>query len=304
MKFFKNALVYRLNRDLAFSAEEMQPQLEAFRFSPVGSQDVSRTGWVSPLVDDSDMLAHGVAGQLLLKIRKEEKILPAAVIGKGVAEKVAKLEAEQSRKLKKTERDSIKDEVLQSLLPRAFTKDSFIQIWIDTKNSLIIVDAASARKAEDALELLRKTLGSLPVVPLTLETPVELTLTGWVSDGNLPAGFALGDRATLKAVLEDGGVLKSQRQDLVSDEIATHIAAGKLVTELALDWKERIQFTLTDAAAIKRIRFSDVLTEQNSDIDREDVAQRADADFLLMTGELSALISNLVMALGGEAKRD
>ena len=303
MKFFKNALVYRLNRDLAFSAEEMQPQLEAFRFSPVGSQDVSRTGWVSPLVDDSDMLVHDVGGQLLLKIRKEEKILPAAVIAKGVAEKVAKLEAEQSRKLKKTERDSIKDEVLHSLLPRAFTKDSFTQIWIDTKNSLIIVDAASARKAEDALALLRKTLGSLPVVPLTLESPIELTLTEWVRAGDLPAGFALGDRATLKAVLEDGGVLKSQKQDLVSDEIATHIAAGKLVTELALDWQERIQFTLTDAAAIKRIRFSDVLTQQNDDIDREDVAQRADADWLLMTGELSALIGDLVAALGGEAQR-
>lgn len=303
MKFFKNALVYRLNRDLAFSAEEMQPQLEAFRFSPVGSQDVSRTGWVSPLVDDSDMLVHNVGGQLLLKIRKEEKILPAAVIAKGVAEKVAKLEAEQSRKLKKTERDSIKDEVLHSLLPRAFTKDSFTQIWIDTKNSLIIVDAASARKAEDALALLRKTLGSLPVVPLTLETPVELTLTGWVRDGDLPAGFALGDRATLKAVLEHGGVLKSQKQDLVSDEIGNHIAAGKLVTELALDWQERIQFTLSDDAAIKRIRFSDVLTQQNDDIDREDVAQRADADWLLMTGELSALIGDLVAALGGEAKR-
>lgn len=76
------------------------------------------------------------------------------------------------------------------------------------------------------------------------------------------------------------------------------------MTELALDWQERIQFNLTDAAAIKRIRFADELTEQNDDIDREDVAQRADADWLLMTGELSAMISNLVVALGGEAKRD
>ena len=303
MNFFKNALVYRLNRNIPLDAAELQKQMESFTFSPVGSQDMAKSGWVPALVDGTDNLVHEVNGQLLLKIRKEEKILPAAVIAKGVAEKVAKLEAEQSRKLKKTERDSIKDEVLHSLLPRAFTKDSFTQIWIDTKNSLIIVDAASARKAEDALALLRKTLGSLPVVPLTLESPIELTLTEWVRAGDLPAGFALGDRATLKAVLEDGGVLKSQKQDLVSDEIATHIAAGKLVTELALDWQERIQFTLTDAAAIKRIRFSDVLTQQNDDIDREDVAQRADADWLLMTGELSALIGDLVAALGGEAQR-
>lgn len=303
MKFFKSALVYRLNRDLPFVVADLQQQMEAFRFSPVGSQDVSRAGWVSPLIDDSEMLVHEVNGQLLLKIRKEEKILPSSVITKGVAEKVAKLESEQARQLKKTERDRIKDEVLHSLLPRAFTKDSFTQIWIDTKNSLIIVDAASARKAEDAMALLRKSLGSLPVVPLTLETPIELTLTEWVRAGDMPAGLALGDRATLKAVLEHGGVLKSQKQDLVSDEIATHIAAGKLVTELALNWQERISFTLTDAAAIKRLQFSDILTIQNDDIDVEDKAQRSDADWLLMTGELSSLIADLVAALGGEVQQ-
>lgn len=303
MNFFKNALVYRLNRNVPFDAAELQKQMESFRFTPVGSQDVSKSGWVPALVDDTDNLVHEVNGQLLLKIRKEEKILPASVLSKAVAEKVAKLEADQARKLKKAERDSIKDEVLHSLLPRAFTKDAFTQIWIDTHSGLIVVDAASATRAEDALALLRKTIGSLPVVPLTLESPIELSITEWVKSGDVPAGFSLGDSATLKAVLEDGGVLKSKKQDLVSDEIRNHLDAGKLVTELALDWSERIQFTLTDAAAIKRIHFSDVLTQQNDDIDREDAAQRADADWLLMTGELSALISQLVVALGGEAQR-
>lgn len=303
MNFFKNALVYRLNRNVPFDAAELQKQMEAFRFTSVGAQEMAKSGWFPALVDGSDNLVHESNGQLLLKIRKEEKILPGPVLKKAIAEKVAKLEADQSRKLKKTEKDAVKDEVLHSLLPRAFTKDSFTQIWIDTKSGLITVDASSAKKAEDALALLRKSLGSLPVTPVTLSDPIELTLTEWLKSGELPAGFSLGDSATLKAVLEDGGVLKSKKQDLVSDEIRNHVDAGKLVTELALDWQERIQFTLTDAAAIKRIRFSDVLTEQNDDIDREDVAQRADADWLLITGELSALISQLVVALGGEAQR-
>ena len=303
MLWFKNMMVYRLNRDIPLSADEMEKQLDAFTFSPFGSQDMSKTGWVSPMGNRSDALTHENKGQIVICARKEEKILPSPVVKQALEAKIDKLESEQSRKLKKTEKDSLKDEVLHSLLPRAFSRFSQTYLWIDTVNNLIMVDCASAKKAEDTLALLRKSLGSLPVVPLTLESPIELTLTEWVRSGELPAGFALMDEAELKALLEDGGVIRCKKQDLVCDEIANHIEAGKLVTKLALDWQERIQFVLADDGSVKRLKFSDTLRDQNDDIDREDFAQRFDADFILMTSELAALTSNLVEALGGEAQR-
>jgi|LIDZ01.1.fsa_nt_gi recombination associated protein RdgC len=303
MLWFKNMMVYRLNRDIPLSADEMEKQLGALSFSPCGSQDMAKTGWVSPLGQRSDAFTHENNGQILICARKEEKILPSPVIKQALEAKIEKLEAEQSRKLKKTEKDSLKDEVLHSLLPRAFSRFSQTYLWIDTVNNLIMVDCASAKKAEDTLALLRKSLGSLPVVPLTLENPIELTLTEWVRSGDLPAGFALMDEAELKAILEDGGVIRCKKQDLVSDEIANHIEAGKVVTKLALDWQERIQFVLADDGSVKRLKFADTLREQNDDIDREDFALRFDADFMLMTSELAALTSNLVEALGGEAQR-
>lgn len=214
------------------------------------------------------------------------------------------MEAEQARKLKKTEKDALKDEVLHSLLPRAFVKNNRTQLWIDITNGLIVVDASSAKRAEDALALLRKSLGSLPVVPLTTENPVELTTTEWVKLGKVPGDyFAMGDAAELKAILTDGGVARVKKQDLTSDEIATHIEARKVVTKLAMDWQQRVTFTLTDSMTLNRVKFCDELLDQNDDIDLEDSLARFDADFVLMTGELQALIKQLITALGGEAKR-
>lgn len=82
----------------------------------------------------------------LLSARAKKKNPPSPVIKQALEAKIAKLEAEQARKLKKTEKDSLKDEVLHSLLPRAFSRFSQTMMWIDTVNGLIMVDCASAKK--------------------------------------------------------------------------------------------------------------------------------------------------------------
>ncbi|HHR5887314.1 TPA: recombination-associated protein RdgC [Providencia alcalifaciens] len=299
MNFFKNAIVYRMTSDIQISSDELETQLKNLEFSPCGSQDMMKVGWTNP-IKTGEALTHSVGNQILIVAKREEKILPTDVIKKELQAKIDKLEAEQGRRLKKTEKDSLKDEVVQDLLPRAFSKESTVSVWIDNDNQRIIVDASSAKRAEDTLALLRKTLGSLPVVSLTMKTPIELTLTDWLRDGVIPQGFNLTDEAELKAMLAEGGIARFKKQDLVSDEIASHIEAGKLVTKLSLDWNDTIQFTLCDDCSLKKIKFSDMLKAQNDDIDIEDIAQRFDADFVLLTSEMTRLIDAVIQSLGGE----
>ncbi len=297
----KNLRLYRLSRDVKFDTDSLQEKLRAMAFTPCGSQDQAKTGWVPPLGDHAELLFHACNGHILLARRREEKLLPAEVIRKELTAKVGKLESEQGRNLKNTEKASLKDEVLHSLLPRAFTSQSDLWIWIDTTSGLIAVDSVSAKKAEDALALLRKTLGSLPVVPLTMETPIELTLTGWLKLGKAPFTFTLGEFAVLQAVLEDGGKVTCKKQDLNCDEIAGHLSAGKVVTRLELDWHEQIHFTLSDDFGLTGIKYADQLLDQNCD--HEDAAARFDADVMLFTHALTRLIAELMECLGGEVKK-
>lgn len=296
---FKNICIYRLSRDIRITGECLEKALAQYPFTPCGSQDMARTGWV-PTIGDLFVLQH--EQQFLLTQKHEEKILPSAVLKAELDKKVEALQLQQGRKLKKTEKDSLKDEVLHTLLPRAFPRSKLTRMWIDAKEGLVFVETASARNAENMLALLRKSLGSLPVVPFTPQNPVELTVTEWLKAG-FPQPFAVGDEASFKAILEDGGAIRAMKQDLLSDEMMAHVEAGKVAVSISLHWADRATFRLVDDLTIKKLNFCDELHDQNDDIDREDANLRLKADFILFTGEFSTLFAQLVVALGGECER-
>ncbi|MDI5633251.1 recombination-associated protein RdgC, partial [Salmonella enterica subsp. enterica serovar Anatum] len=163
MNFFKNAIIYRLTNPMSIMAQlpTLETQLQQFKFTQCGSQDMARTGWV-PATEQHQTLVHQANGQYLLTIQKQEKIIPGPVIKQELNARIAKLESEQGRKLKKTEKDALKDEVLHSLLPRAFVKNHRTQLWIDIGNASIVVDASSASSARLALDA-STTIEALPI---------------------------------------------------------------------------------------------------------------------------------------------
>lgn len=299
--WFKNLSVFRFTETFSTAPAELETQLQQFVFKPCGLQELSSIGWTPPLGQQAEQLVHTGNGFMMLCAKREERVLPSAVVAELVQEKIAAIEARELRKLGKKERSALKDEVLFELLPKAFVFSRRTYAYIDPKGGWLVVDSASAKKAEDLLSLLRKCLGSLPVVPpVTAAKPVEI-LTQWLTlDDVTPADITIEDECELRSPDENGGIVRCKRHDLSLPEIKNHLNTGKQVIKLALTWDDRLNFVLDENLGIKRLKFLDVIQEQAAETQADNAAEQFDVDFTIMTLELANFLPRLLDLFGGE----
>ena len=298
MLWFKNAIIYQLNNDNLLDKQTIEQALKSASFSPCGNLDTTKMGWVSPYNDNNlDNFIIDMQGHLLLRIKKETKILPAPVIKQALIDKIDKQEKALSRKLSKNEKATLKDEVMFDLMPRAFSKYNHYWLWIDTENRRIIIDCSSFKLAEDILAILRKELGSLALTPLSIDKPLEKIMTNWVKEKlNFPP-FILGDEAELKDPLEGNGIINCKNQDITSDEMLVHLDSGKWVTKLKIIDERGINFIINPDFTLKKVKFDSIIMDENEDIGSDEFDKRLEADFYIMANTLSNSINDLYITV-------
>ncbi len=290
--WFNNAFIYKFTKEFNLSASDLSEQLNTQLFKPCGSLDQLQQGWV-PAIPGTEALLHAANGNYLLCLKTEEKILPSSVIKEALEEKVQLLQNERGQKVGKKEQQTIKEEIVHSLLPKAFTKSSRLYAYIDVGNQWIVVNSSSASKAETLLAMLRQCLGSLPILPHKPEQDLMLAMTRWVKEDNLPAPFQFSTDIELKALDDEGAIAKLKNHDVTEDEVQLHITNGKYVHKLGLVWNEKTKLTLNEDASLKQVKFLDIVKEQTDDVPNDDKLAKFDADFALMAGELNNLIADL-----------
>ena len=292
--WFKNLYFFAFTRPFEWTEQDLEKHLSEHLFTPLGSTELAHFGWVNALGKHGSSTIHNANENFLICARKEEKILPAPVIKDMIEAKVNLLEQEQGRGATKKEKEQFKEDIIFELLPRAFSRITDTHAYISPVNNIIVINSSSRAKAEDLLALLRKVLGTLPVTSFQPEVGVDETMTDWLTERSLGQQFQLGMEAEFNALGDDGAVVRVKNQDLTSDEIKSHLDADKYAVKVALEWDESMSFILCEDLAVKRLKFYDVLQEQNDDIDSDDIMAKLDADFALMSGEINRLIIDLL----------
>lgn len=298
--FFRNLTCYRLPAGWPFDIDSFNAQLAQCAFLACANTDSRTVGWVPP--KENAALALSINGQYLVCLKHEEKILPGSVVKRFTEDRVRLIQDEQGRRVGRKERLEIKEQIITDLLPRAFTKEKKDYAWIDPVNGLLIVDSASKGRAEDVVQMLRKTLQPMPVIKLLhlVESPSS-GMNSWIAAGEAPTGFTIDQDLELRSA--EQARVRYERHTLESNEIRQHIADGKVATKLALTWNDRISFVLTEDLTLKRMSFLDILKEDTAN-QAESADEQFDLDFTLMTGEVSQLLAALIASLGGEAQHD
>jgi recombination associated protein RdgC len=305
---FKSACFFRIAEDFVLpDRDALERVLQKARFVPCGPTEPESTGWVPPRGGKSKVLAEVVDGHLILKLCTEKRAVPASAIRAGVDERVERYRAETgNERVPAKVKKGFKEEALLDLLPRAFSKRATTLLWLDAKRRMLVVDAGSLAAADRIVSSLLAALlevpGAGPALDLQLvhtQSSPAASMAHWLSTREAPWRFTVDRDCELKAADEQKSSVRYARHTLEIDEVAQHIAAGKMPTQLAMTWNDRVSFVLAETGQLRKLKMLDVVLKEAEDAKGKD-DDNFDANAAILTGELAQLIPDLLEALGGE----
>lgn len=296
---FRSFCLYRIKPDALPDLPTLEAALKEHPFVPCGNTEPQRVGWVPALDDDSSAFVHSNDGAMLIRLREQRRLLPAGVIREQLEEQVRELQEKEGRKLGKKEVARLKDELTFSLLPRAFTKTDETLTVLLPKEGLILVAASSLSRAELSLNALRLALGSLPVSRPAFSAPIPAFLTAWLKgERDMPGGFILGESCELA---DEEGVVRCKGIELVSNEVRTHLEAGRDVRKLQLNFEDSVDLVVLQDARFTGLKMSERLRGELDAQFGDDKFANLDAEFSLWHLTMTRLLNRLLPAIGETA---
>ncbi|MBP6057007.1 MAG: recombination-associated protein RdgC [Nitrosomonas sp.] len=291
--WFRNLQAYRItSRNITLNS--LEEALSQHTLQQCMQMEMQSRGWVVPREEQQNFV-HAYGQQWLIAFGVEKKLLPAGVINQHAKNRITQIEQMQGYKPGKKQVRDIKEATIIELLPRAFAQRHKTYAWIDAVKNRLVIDTASANKAEELVEGLIKSMHGFTLAPLETKISPSSAMTRWLSGDDLPSTFTIDRDCELQGMSDEKATVKYTHHVLDAEETVRHIRAGKKVIKLAMTWNCKISFVLHDNLQLRRIAPQDILKEPT-----ESTEELFASDFAIMTGELSQLIADVIEALGGE----
>jgi len=292
--WFRQAQIFQLTRgSFRTPADTLSERLGLLAFSACLPSMPLSMGWAPPSGVEGDRLFRTINDCIMLCLEIEEKILPSTVVRQFVQEKVKKIETEESRKVYAKEKNNLKDEMIMTLLPRAFGRRQRVYGYIDVKKQWLIIGTASPKRTEQFIALFKKSL-SEEVTPFRVDTLGE-HMTDWVRRGECASPFSVGEACMMQDKAQQGRVIRCRQQDLLQDGIQSLLKTGCIVKQLALSWHDQVEFILSDPFVLQSVRFQEEVIARSRELEPETVEQQFDADFFIFSNIFAQLFEDLML---------
>lgn len=289
--WFKQASLFQFTRPFKMDQQTLCEALSPLSFTPCLPSLPSSIGWVSPIEQTNGPLVYGSKRFWMICLQFEEKLLPASVIRQAMEEKIAEIQEKESRAVRGKEKQSLKDEITQTLLPKAFTKKTRVYAYIDLDKQWIILNSNTPAKVERFIAFLKRAITTTDIKSFDVKKPTAV-MTNWIKE-NPPEAFGIAQSGVLQDPQQQRRVIRCQHQDLLANAILSLLKDGCEITQLGLTWKDQLQFTLTADFSLKSIHFQEAVIALSKSDYTETPQQRFDADFVIMTEILSQLVDDL-----------
>jgi len=247
--------------------------LEKHRFQEIGSLQPSSVGFIpNPVTGE---LVAPVPRGYVITLRLDEKLLPTQVVNTEVGEKVKQIEESTGRHVGRKERRAIKEEVLHTLLPKAFTKTRHITAYYHIDGQHLIVDTRNEKHASLMMACLRESMGSIKSTTIhisSIKQGLSTRLTNWLNDGAAPfEGFEVGEYCRMVKNEEGKKTITIQGAtvDEFGDDTRDALSIGFQVDTLLLS-RDGVEFKLNDKFQLTSIGFEeDLFIDIEEEEDRE-----------------------------------
>lgn len=289
--WFKQASIFQFTRPLKMDQQALSDALSPLSFTPCLPSLPSSIGWVSPIEQTDGTLVYGSKRYWMICLQFEEKLLPASIIRQAMEEKIAEIEQKEARVVRGKEKQSLKDEITQTLLPKAFTKKSRVHAYIDLEHQWLIINSNTPAKVERFTAFLKRALTAIDFKSPDIKKPTAV-MTNWLKEKE-PEEFGIGQSGVLQDPQQQRRVIRCQHQDLSANGIQSLLKEGCEISQLALAWKDQVQFVLTSEFSLRGIQFQDAVVALSKSDFTETSQQRFDADFVIMTEVLTQMIEDL-----------